>query len=174
MNKDWTVYKHTFPNGKVYIGITGMKPEKRWNDGHGYLGRVEGQYNQPLIARAIVKYGWSNILHEIVEDGLSEKAARKMEDELIIRYKSNDPEFGYNMAGGYISNKSELLIQHEQSVSHKTKCNQTGVVYSSMRKASKDTGVCITSIRNSCKFGTEYHGLSFSRIFDEISEERIE
>ena len=56
MSHSWTVYKHTFPDGKVYIGITGMKPEKRWSDGHGYLGRVDGQYNQPLIARAIVKY----------------------------------------------------------------------------------------------------------------------
>ena len=110
-------------------------------------------------------------MHEIVADGLSEKEARKMEDDLITQYKNNDPEFGYNITGGHIGGKSELLIQHEQAVSHKTRCNQTGVVYPSMRKASKDTGVCITSIRNSCKFGTEYHGLSFSRVCDEILEE---
>lgn len=30
------VYKHLFPNGKCYIGITSMSPNKRWNNGHGY------------------------------------------------------------------------------------------------------------------------------------------
>lgn len=32
----WVVYKHTFPNGKVYIGITGQEPYKRWKYGNGY------------------------------------------------------------------------------------------------------------------------------------------
>jgi hypothetical protein len=26
----YTLYKHTAPNGKVYIGITSRKPESRW------------------------------------------------------------------------------------------------------------------------------------------------
>lgn len=30
------VYKHIFPNGKVYIGITCKKPIYRWNNGNGY------------------------------------------------------------------------------------------------------------------------------------------
>lgn len=29
----YSVYKHTFPNGKVYIGMTGQEPEKRWANG---------------------------------------------------------------------------------------------------------------------------------------------
>lgn len=32
----YTVYKHTSPSGKVYIGITKKKPEYRWNHGRGY------------------------------------------------------------------------------------------------------------------------------------------
>lgn len=32
----YTVYKHTSPSGKVYIGITKRKPEYRWNKGKGY------------------------------------------------------------------------------------------------------------------------------------------
>lgn len=34
--KSYTVYKHTSPSGKVYIGITCRKPEYRWNHGKGY------------------------------------------------------------------------------------------------------------------------------------------
>lgn len=30
----YTVYKHTTPSGKVYIGITGQKPERRWQNGN--------------------------------------------------------------------------------------------------------------------------------------------
>lgn len=32
----YTVYKHTTPSGKVYIGITKQKPWQRWNNGNGY------------------------------------------------------------------------------------------------------------------------------------------
>ena len=54
----YSVYKHTFPNGKVYIGITSQKPEDRWSKGKGYQ-------RQPLIYNAINKYGWDNIVHKI-------------------------------------------------------------------------------------------------------------
>jgi hypothetical protein len=167
MKRNWTVYKHTFPDGKVYIGITGANPEKRWCNGHGYLGKTDGKYNQPLIARAIVQYGWANILHEIVADGLSEKEACRMEKYLIAEYHSNDQNFGYNLADGGIGGGiTEAMKQHIKDVSIKTICNQTGVVYPSMRQASKDTGVCASSVRDSCKSGREYKGLSFSQIFD--------
>lgn len=33
----YSVYKHTCPNNKVYIGITSRKPEKRWKNGYGYI-----------------------------------------------------------------------------------------------------------------------------------------
>lgn len=32
----WVVYKHVSPIGKVYVGITSNKPEKRWNNGRNY------------------------------------------------------------------------------------------------------------------------------------------
>ena len=40
MNKNiiYYVYKHTFPNNKVYIGITCRTLEERWGkNGNGYL-----------------------------------------------------------------------------------------------------------------------------------------
>lgn len=50
----YTVYKHTCPNGKVYIGITKRNVEKRWLNGKGYE-------RQPHFYNAILKYGGDNI-----------------------------------------------------------------------------------------------------------------
>ena len=73
----YTVYKHTSPSGKVYIGITKRKPEYRWNKGKGY------RKDQLLFYRAIKKYGWGNFTHEILYTGLSEKDAKNIEISLI-------------------------------------------------------------------------------------------
>ena len=91
-NDCYTVYKHTTPNNKYYIGITRQNPLKRWQKGFGYKGQVF--YN------AIQKYGWDNIQHEIIKDHLTEKEAQQLEIDLIKEYKSNHPEFGYNISSG--------------------------------------------------------------------------
>lgn len=33
MNDNFKVYKHTSPDGKVYIGLTGVDVEARWQAG---------------------------------------------------------------------------------------------------------------------------------------------
>jgi len=38
-NKNYCVYKHTSPNGKMYIGMTGQNPEKRWGKGKEEMGK---------------------------------------------------------------------------------------------------------------------------------------
>lgn len=87
------VYKHTFPNGKIYIGITDQKPERRWQNGSGYR-------RQPYVYNAIKKYKWVNVKHEILFSGLSKEEAENKEKELIAKYKSNQKAFGYNIANG--------------------------------------------------------------------------
>ena len=78
MDKKFMVYKHTFPNGKVYIGITSKKkPNQRWESGTGY------SKNQIVMYNAIQKYGWDNIKHEILFENLSKDDACKKEIELI-------------------------------------------------------------------------------------------
>lgn len=87
----WTVYKHTAPNGKVYIGITGGKVKNRWQNGHGY--------KKQIFYRAIKKYGWENINHEILFEGLTKKQAGEMEQHLIEKYDCIIPK-GYNKSKG--------------------------------------------------------------------------
>lgn len=98
MENNYCVYKHTSPSGKIYIGITGMKPELRWANGKGYK-------EQKVFYRAIQKYGWDDIKHEILYTDLSEEKAKEKEIELIAYYKSNchrwnNPAYGYNSTDG--------------------------------------------------------------------------
>ena len=89
----WTVYKHTSPNGKVYIGITSQVPEKRWLNGWGYVGNV-------YFTKAIQKYGWDNFTHEILFDGMTKEEAEAKEIELIAQYDSTNRSRGYNISLG--------------------------------------------------------------------------
>lgn len=91
--KTYTVYQHTSPSGKVYIGITCRKPEYRWNKGKGYREK-----DQQYFYRAIQKYGWDNIKHEILYTNLTEDAAKSLEIALIKYYK--DLKLSYNMTDG--------------------------------------------------------------------------
>jgi len=88
-NDGFKVYILTFPNNKVYIGITSQKEAKRWNDGKNYISN-KTMYND------IIKYGWNNIKKDIVYRFLTEKEALEKEKELIIHYKSHLNKYGYN------------------------------------------------------------------------------
>lgn len=118
--RDYYVYKHTFPNGKVYIGITCQKPKARWANGNGYLQVMKnGKYRQPLMARAVIKYGWDNILHEILFSGLTKEEAETKEQELIAEYKSNNRDYGYNIANGGSVHQHTEESKKKMSNSHK-------------------------------------------------------
>ena len=90
----YTVYRHITPSGKVYIGITKQKPEQRWQNGNGYK-------NNKHFYRAILKYGWENIKHEIIcQAPLSSAQAGAVEKSFIALYDSTNPDKGYNNSTG--------------------------------------------------------------------------
>jgi group I intron endonuclease len=91
----WSVYIHTSPSGKKYIGITSKNPEKRW----GYMGnnyRRNGHHH--YFVSAIDKYGWDSFKHEIILSDLSESEAKYTERYLIRWYKSYN--ICYNQTDG--------------------------------------------------------------------------
>lgn len=93
-DKLYLVYKHTNKlNGKKYIGITMQEPNKRWLNGKGYQ-------NNDYFNKSITKYGWDNFSHEILYEHLTKEEAEQKEIEFITQYKSNQREFGYNIANG--------------------------------------------------------------------------
>ena len=76
MDKSYSVYRHVFPTGETYIGITNGNVEDRWKNGFGYE-------SQRKFFKRIVATGWDNIKHEIMYSNLTEEQARKIEKELI-------------------------------------------------------------------------------------------
>lgn len=91
--KSYVIYKHISPSGKIYIGQTCVNPKQRWNGGIGYK-HSKHFYN------AILKYGWDNISHEIICEGLNKKEADWLEIYLIAYYNSSDNKYGYNISKG--------------------------------------------------------------------------
>ena len=91
---NYTVYMHeNKTNGKKYIGITGKDPEKRWLKGTNYRTCT-------AMNRAFQKYGWDGFNHVIIESGLTREEACAKEKELIAKYNTRDPSFGYNICVG--------------------------------------------------------------------------
>ena len=116
-NKKFYVYILTNNlDGKKYVGLTSQKPEKRWNHGNGYRQTTH-------IGRAIKKYGWNNFTHEVLYENLSSEDAQKIEVELIKKYNTLNPKYGYNMQpGGNLSNLGvKMSEENRRKLSARTK-----------------------------------------------------
>jgi len=97
----YTVYCHVFPNGKRYVGITKCSTSKRF-------GLHGGRYKTcPLVARAIEKYGWAKVTHEVLDVAECKDEAENKERYYIALFNTTDPRFGYNvLPGGDVSNNA--------------------------------------------------------------------
>lgn len=146
MNGKCLVYIHTTPSGKKYVGLTSMTARQRWKYGDGYRSQ--------LFGRAIKKYGWDNIEHEIIKDNLTLEEAKQLEKELIIFFDTTNPKKGYNQTNGgegckYVKYPiSEKRLEKlranwigESNINAKSViCLETLKVYSTMKEAKEDTG----------------------------------
>ena len=119
-NNIWTVYIHIIPKeisdydyDKYYVGITSQSVERRWRDGNGYR-------NQPFY-RAIQKYGWDNIEHEIIASHLTENEAKEFEKRLIQLLDCNiaKGKCGYNTTDG-----GDGMLGHVASEETRKKCSE--------------------------------------------------
>lgn len=124
---NYTVYEHKMPNGKRYIGITSLEPNKRWLNGRGYKSN-EYLYN------AIKKYGWENIEHSIIRTNLTKEEAEKMEKELIAYFHANEHDHGYNWASGGSVYKHSAESKAKMSEAHKGLRYNIGVPFTEERK----------------------------------------
>lgn len=124
--KNYTVYMHTFPNGKRYIGITCQEVHKRWKNGYGYK-------HNSFLKNAIQKYGWENAKHEILYENLTKEEAEQKEIELIALYKSNQREYGYNIENGGNHNG-----KHSEETKRKISESNKGKIMPPMSKEAKE------------------------------------
>lgn len=145
----YTVYKHTNKtNGKVYIGITRQRVERRWQNGHGYAGTYFGN--------AVAKYGWDGFAHEVLFSGLPKVAACIIEQAAIATYHSNEREHGYNisMGGeccdrvsvrcGSDNHRAEAVVRIDPATGERVR-------FATMAEAANVTGVNRKGIGKACK-----------------------
>lgn len=91
----YTVYVHTDPDNKKYVGITKRDPEDRWKNGYGYATNSNSKFYD-----AIRDIGWENFTHEIIATNLLKEDAEQLERELISQYDSTNEMCGYNFLDG--------------------------------------------------------------------------
>ena len=115
-NKNWVVYAHKNKiNKKIYIGITGQKPERRWRNGQGYK-------TSTYFYNAIQKYGWNNFEHIILQFNLTQQKAEEKEKYYIQKYNTLNDTYGYNIKKGGKLNQG-LSKQGRKKISQSSKKN---------------------------------------------------
>lgn len=93
--ENYCVYAHVnIFNRKVYVGITNSISRRWGKNGSGYTSNKYGCFK-----RAILKYGWDNFEHIILENNLTLKEARVLEQLYIKALDAKVPN-GYNLTNG--------------------------------------------------------------------------
>ena len=112
-NNCYCVYIHITPCNKVYIGITK-------NIKNRFSAKGEYYRNCNVFYKAIKKWGWDNIKHEVLFENLTKEEAEQKEIQMIAFYKSNDRRYGYNiLKGGNISTNDSIERREKISKSLK-------------------------------------------------------
>lgn len=121
----YTVYMHNNKiNNKKYIGMTKRKVEKRWqNNGKGYS-------RQTKFFNAILKYGWDNFDHVILEHCETEEEALNKEAFYINKF--NTINNGYNVCP---------RGTEENSIKKPVYCLTTKKVYKSVTEAAEKNNI---------------------------------
>lgn len=109
----YTIYKHTSPEGKVYIGATSCHDlRNRWHYGHGY------KYNKSFWAD-IQRFGWANFKHDILEEGLTAEEAKQREEFYINHFQSCDPDKGYNLRARSVLQYANISPEKRYQIARK-------------------------------------------------------
>lgn len=140
--RNYKIYRHMLPNGKVYIGTTSAeKLYERFNYGHGYE-------HQPFGA-AVAEYGWSQVTTEILEEvNGTYKDATTVEAYWVKKsidagyevfnkhYAAKEKEYKYNCGGCTIINTNTYYS------TFKAAADFIGVTRSAVQMALKEDRPC--------------------------------
>lgn len=138
-NRKGIIYAHINKiNGKVYIGQTTRTLYERWANGKGYSSCTKFQ-------NAILKYGWNNFDHIILECGLNEDELNNKEKYWINKYNSISEGYNIDLGG----NSHHFSEEHRQKIRESNAktlgkpviCLNTGQIYISCQEAKRQTGV---------------------------------
>lgn len=177
----YVVYKHTTPNNKVYIGITCRNPIIRWQNGVGYRNNKHfynaiKKYGWNNIKHEILftgltqeeackkeielisKYDSTNQLKGFnISTGGDKRTSHFKLDE-IARKKISQSKVGkqtWNKGKAWGENiKEKIMLSHKER--KKVICNETGIIYESIRDAARKTNINKKNISYCCKRKANY------------------
>ena len=114
MSNRYSIYTHTSPSGKVYVGQS-VNIKKRWgyNGEHYKTKKKDGTFVQRTFARAIIKYGWENFIHEIILENISKEEADYAEKYLIKWYKLHNQSYNNSIVHEAEHIKQAMLRTYE-------------------------------------------------------------
>lgn len=87
----YSVYIHEMPNGKRYVGAT--------TDVNERFKPIQYVGNKAFY-EDIKLYGWENINHIVVKSDMNYREASQLEQDMIAKYNTTNPECGYNVHKG--------------------------------------------------------------------------
>lgn len=111
---NWSIYCHINKiNGKRYIGLS-KNPKKRW----GFQGNNYKNNHHKLFWKAILKYGWNNFDHLILEENIPTlEIANEREKYWIAYYHTYIGDtncWGYNATIGGDGTKGHKMSEEEK------------------------------------------------------------
>lgn len=154
-----SVYIHIVKsNGKKYIGQCSGNPQDRWgHKGHRYKGQ--------RFYRAIVKYGWDNMIHNVIATDLTQEEADRLEKFYIERYKADDEDHGYNKTAGGKDGAGSPGANNPNA--RAVTCVETGEQYECASFCAKALGVNGSSLQESLYHGYAVKGKHYKYSDDE-------
>ena len=105
--RNYCLYYHKSPSGKIYVGITN-DIKTRWSGKGSHYKPCKCFYN------AIKCYGWDNIEHHIMHENLTLKEASTLE-KIYIRLWGTLAPSGYNLSEGG-SNGNPMIGKTEEEI----------------------------------------------------------
>lgn len=92
------VYYHQTPDKLVYFGVSQQQPYTRWNP---------SLYKKTALESYIKEFGWKNIKHAVIQDGLTKEQAYAIENALIKQGKIDGFCINNYNSGGKTHSKEE-------------------------------------------------------------------
>ena len=114
-NTPYTIYAITNPEGEVYIGYTGTKPNVRW--GRHKAQFVHGRTRVVKLHKSFRKYGVDSHTFEVLEEAATREEAMSRETILILQHKAKNKSLNITLStfriGQYDKKTGELIKEWE-------------------------------------------------------------
>lgn len=120
----YTIYRYIAPDGKCYVGKTGIQQGDRAGPGGS------GYKHCKRFWAAITEYGWEAFRYEILavvekdEEDSAQKAC-DLEKKYITQFQTTNPEYGFNTLSGDTPRTYERLAEARKN---RRVINKDGVI----------------------------------------------